>query len=291
MLNKGLVFAMGSSLMFSIMNVFVKELSKTMGTGEIIFVRSFIGVVIILLIMRSCDIHFSHKDIPTLFFRGIVGGTSMFFLFMAIAGMHLGDVAILQQLSAFFVLIISFVYLKEKLPTEAIMPLIVIVGGTCLILRPWEYNSFSIFAVFVIISAFLGAVAYTTIHKLFESGGHNSWEIVFYFLFCSMIVGIISMYNDARMPTTYEAVLLVSIGITSLLAQAMMTQAYGLANQILVSFIMYLGVFLNAIWGYVFFDEVMNTLSIVGGVLIIGGSLYLTVSKSKKNKRVQSSRN
>ena len=289
MINKGLIFAMGSSLMFSLMNVMVKEISKSMGTGEIVFVRSLIGVIAILIIMKSCDIHFSNKDIPMLFLRGFVGGVSMFFLFVAISGMHLGDVSILQQLSAFFVLLISLFYLKEKLPAKAILPLVIIVVGTCLILRPWEYNSFSLYAIFAIISAFLGAVAYTTIHKLFARGGHNSWEIVFYFLFCSMIVGLIIMYNNMQIPTTYEGMLLIGIGITSLLAQALMTQAYGLANQILVSFIMYLGVFLNVLWGYVFFDEIMNTLSIIGGVLIIGASLYLTISK-KQNQRVQNKR-
>lgn len=282
MLNRGLVFAMLSAFTFSIMNVMVKEISLTMATGEIVFVRSLIGVIIILIIMKSCHIGFSKKDVPTLVFRGIVGGTSMFLLFVAISGMHLGDVSILQQLSAFFVLLISIFYLKEKMPPNAVLPLIIIILGTCLILRPWQYNSFSVYALFAIGSAFLAAVAYTTIHKLFEKGGHNSWEIVFYFLFFSMLVGLAAMYGNCRLPTTYEAVLLIGIGITSLLAQAFMTQAYGLANQILVSFIMYLGVFLNAIWGYVFFNEIMNILSITGGIFIIGGSLYLTVSKQKK---------
>lgn len=270
-----------SSLMFSIMNVFVKEASKTMGTGEIVFVRSFIGIIAILIIMKYCHLHFSHKDIPTLILRGFAGGVSMFLLFVAISGMKLGDVAILQQLSAFFVLIISVVYLKEKLPTKSILPLIIIVLGACFVLRPWEYSSFSIYALMAIASAFLIGVVVTTIHKLFEFGGHNSWEIVFYFLFFSMIVGLIAMINNYKMPTTYEWILLIAIGITSLLAQAFMTNAYGLANQVLVSFIMYLGVFLNILWGYLFFDEIMNVLSIIGGILIISSSLYLTISKQK----------
>lgn len=284
MFNQGLIFAMLSAFMFSIMNVMVKELSITMPTGEIVFVRSLIGVIIILLIMKSCQIKFSNQDIPMLFFRGIVGGTSMLLLFIAISGMKLGDVAILQDLSAFFVLLISIFYLKEKLPLKTIPPIIIIILGTCFILRPWEYDSFSIYALFAIFSAFLAAVAYTTIHKLFAHGGHNSWEIVFYFLFCSMIIGFIFMYDNYRLPNNYELILLIGIGITSLLAQTFMTQAYGLANQVLVSFIMYLGVFLNVLWGYVFFDEVMHTLSIIGGIFIIGGSFCLTLLKNKQNK-------
>lgn len=40
MFNRGLIFAILSAFMFSIMNVMVKEISQTMATGEIVFVRS-----------------------------------------------------------------------------------------------------------------------------------------------------------------------------------------------------------------------------------------------------------
>ena len=281
-MNRGLIFAMLASLMFSFMNVLVKEASRTVGTGEIIFVRSVISVVMILLIMRVLKIKFSHKDKGTLIFRGVVGGLSMCLIFLAVSGMNLGDASILQQLSAFFVLIISAVYLKEKLPAHTVLPLIIIVAGTCLILRPWEYCSFSVYALFAIASAFTGAVVYTTIHKLFENGGHTSWEVIFYLFLCSIFIGLAMMYNNCHMPTHYEWILLLGIAFTSLIAQNFMTQAYEFANQVLVSFVMYLGVFFNALWGYVFFGEVMHNLSIIGGVLVIGSSIYLSHKRAQK---------
>ena len=280
--NKGLVFAMSSALMFSVMNAFVKELSRTMGTGEIVFVRSLIGVIVILLVMKKCRISFSHHDIPALVFRGVAGGVSMYLWFYSMRGLPLADASILQQLSAFFVLLISIFYLKDKMPRSAIAPLCAIVLGACFVLRPWDYNSFSVYAVYAIISSFLVAAVYTTIHKLFDKGGHSSWEIVFYFLFFSTLIGAVTMIGSVKMPTTYEAVLLVAVGITSLLAQEFMTKGFEYANQVLVSFIMYMGIFLNALWGYVFFGEIMSLLSLIGGIFIIAGSLYLTIERRKK---------
>ncbi len=276
---------MGAALVFSIMNLMVKELSGSMGSGEIVFGRSIVGVVILLLIMKKYDIKFSHKDIPLLIFRGTMGGTGMFLIFTAISGMHLGDVAILQQLSAIFVIFLSALWLKEKIPSKAILPLVIIIAGTILLLRPWEYNSFSFYAILVILAAFLSAVAYTTIHKLFQSGGHNSWEIVFYFLLCSTVIGLTTMSENCHMPSSYEIVLMIGIGVASLLAQALMTQAYGTSNTVLVSFVLYLGVFFNILWGYLFFGEIMHILSVIGGLLIIGGSIYLTLVKQKNNKK------
>ena len=281
-MNRGLIFAMLSSLAFSFMNVFVKEASQTINTGEIVFIRSLLNVIMVLVIMRIAKIKFSHKDRKTLIFRGVVGGLSMSLIFLAVSGMNLGDVSILQQLSAFFVLIISAVYLREKLPAHTILPLIIIVLGTCLILRPWEYSSFSVYALFAIASAFTGAVVYTTIHKLFENGGHSPWEVIFYVMFCSIFIGLATMYNDCRMPTNHEWIILLAVAITSLIGQNFMTQAYAYANQVLVSFVMYLGVFFNALWGYVFFGEVMHNLSIIGGVLVIGSSIYLSHKRAQK---------
>ncbi|WP_196604136.1 DMT family transporter [Pectinatus haikarae] len=281
MLNRGLILAVGAALSFSIMNIMVKSLSFSMGSGEIVFGRSVIGIIVLLFIMKEFDIKFSNKDIPALVFRGAVGGMSMFLIFIAISGMHLGDVAILQQLSAIFVLFLSAVWLKEKIPPKTFLPLLAIGAGTMLLLRPWEYNSFSIYAILAVFSAFLAALAYITIHKLFEGGGHNSWEIVFYFLFCSMLIGIAGMAGNYHSPDTKEMFLLAGIGIVSLLAQALMTQAYGSANAVLVSFVLYTGIFFNALWGYLFFGEIMHFLSVMGGVFIIGGSMYLTMAKKK----------
>lgn len=286
-MNRGLLYAIGSTILFSVMDVMVKQLSTIMDSSEIVFGRSAIGIIVLLIIMKSGGIKFSHKDFPALVFRGAVGGMSMYLLFLSISGMRLGDVAILQQLSAIFVLLLSALWLKQKLPGKTYPPLLVIIFGAALVLRPWEYSSFSGYAVFMIMSAFLSAVAYITISKLFESGGHNSWEIVFYFLFCSMLIGGVGMTGHFTYPNVNESILLIGIGTVSLLAQALMTQSYGCANAVLVSFVFYLEVFFNVLWGYFLFNEAMYGLSIAGGVLVIGGSVYLTIMKNADKKQRQ----
>ena len=125
------------------------------------------------------------------------------------------------------------------------------------------------------------AVIYTTIHQLFAKGGHSSWEIVSYLFFFSTIIGAIQMIYDFHWPDTREWIILIGIAIVSLIAQVWMTQAYGTANQVLVSFIMYLGVFLNMLWGAVFFDEEIGFMTASGGILIIGSSIFLTLHREK----------
>jgi drug/metabolite transporter (DMT)-like permease len=61
-----------------------------------------------------------------------------------------------------------------------------------------------------------------------------------------------------------------------------MTMAYAAANPVVVSFVAYISVFFNALWGYVIFDEVLTILTIAGGIGIIGGSMYLTKLKNDR---------
>ena len=221
---------------------------------------------------------------PSLLLRGILGGISICLIFYAISGMPLGDVSILQQLSAFFVLLISAFYLHEPPPKYAFLPLILIVAGACLVLKPWGYSSYSFYACMAILSAFFGGIVFTTIHQLFAKGGHNSWEIVCYLFIFSMLIGAGLMVYDFHWPDSREWILLIGVGISSLLAQVFMTEAYGTANQALVGFIMYLTVFLNIIWGKLFFNESIDVLSLCGGVLIIGSSVYLTMHRRNREQ-------
>lgn len=273
-----------SSLAFSIQNVIVKELSVTMSTGEIAFFRGFLSAILILGLMRLQHIHFSKSDRPTLWFRGIMGGAGMICIFYALRGMPLADVSILSQLSAFFVMLFAAIFLKEVLPKGAALPLVVIVAGACLVVRPWNFSSFNIYSLFVLAQALFAAAAYTTISKLTGSGRHHQYEIVFYFLVCAAISGAALMGFDFQMPNGKEWLMYIALGIITVIAQIWMTDAYSYANPVVVSFVAYIAVVFNAMWGYLIFDEVITLMTVAGGLCIIGGSMYLTKLKHDRIK-------
>ncbi|WP_156208577.1 DMT family transporter [uncultured Megasphaera sp.] len=278
-MNKGVIYMILSALSFSIQNVIVKELSYTMGTGEIAFFRGLFSAIIILGMMKAQGIHFSKEDRGTLLFRGVMGGSGMICLFIALGGMPLADVSILSQLSAFFVMIFAAIFLKEVMPKNSFIPLVVIVIGACMVVRPWNFSSFNIYSIFVLIQAICAAAAYTTISKLTGSGKHHQYEIVFYFLACACLSGIILMGGNFQVPTAWEWFLYIALGVITVIAQVLMTDAYACANPVVVSFVAYIAVFFNAFWGFAIFDEVMTTMTILGGICIVGGSMYLTKLK------------
>ena len=65
---------------------------------------------------------------------------------MCIRDRTLGDSQILSQLAAFFMCILSPIFLKEKLPKEAIPGLVVISLGTLCVVQIWNFDSFNVYA-------------------------------------------------------------------------------------------------------------------------------------------------
>lgn len=287
-MNRGVIYAVLAALSFSLQNATVKELSVTMGTGEIAFFRGTLSAIIIIVLMKIQDVHFSHEDRPTLILRGIFGGLGMICLFYGLRGVPLADASILSQLSAFFVMLFAAVFLKELIPKGAILPLAVIVCGASLVVRPWHFDAFNVYSLFVLAQAVLAAAAYTTVSRLTASGKHHQYEIVLYFLICAAVAGAVLMGRDFRMPDMTEWGFCIALGIFSVLGQIWITRSYMYGNAVVVSFVAYIAVFFNSLWGYVFYGEIMTAMTLTGGILIIGGSMYLTKLKhdriSARNK-------
>ncbi|MCR5085345.1 MAG: DMT family transporter [Succinivibrionaceae bacterium] len=271
-----------SSLCFALLNVVVKHLCGSWGTGQVAFMRGLFSTVMVAAIMLATHQGLSRHDIPTLTLRGVLGGCGMLLIFYALSGMPMGDVSILTQLSSFFVIIFAALFLHERLRASILPKLAIIVAGACVILQPWNFSSFNIYACFALGNAIFSAAAMTTISTLAHSGRHNSYEIVLYFLVCATIAGAIAMGGDFTMPTPTQFLLCLLMGALTVLAQVTMTLGYAAASPVVASFCQYSGVFFNVLLGFAFFGERLGADSLLGGILIVGGSMLLTRDRHRK---------
>jgi len=280
-MNRGVILAVLSSFTFSIMNVLVKLISSSIPSNEIAFFRGLIGTILIVFIMKWNKIEFSKSQRPLLFLRGILGGLYMVTYFYAISTMKLGDASILAHLSGIFVMIFSAMFLKETLPRKTIILIPVIILGACFIINPLRYSTYSIYAIFGVLSAILSAAAAITIRQLAKTKLHHNFEIVFYFLVASTIVAIPLMWNNFVIPTLQESLILLVLGVVSLLAQLFLTGAFSHENAVIVEIVRYIGLFFNALWGFMIWKEVLTIYSVIGAVLIVSSSIILSREKAR----------
>ncbi len=89
-MNQGALLAIFASLIFSVMNALVKTIADDIPTGEIVFFRSSIGCLLVLLLMYRHGVAFSREDRPLLVLRGTMGGLYLICYFLQHRPPHAG---------------------------------------------------------------------------------------------------------------------------------------------------------------------------------------------------------
>lgn len=144
----GVVTTLLASLSFTFMSACAKWLPE-MPSGEMTLFRGIVGLFFIpLLCLQTKEHFFSGKHKWMLCLRGLFGSIALFFYFLSIEGLTLGDSQILSQLAAFFMCLLSPLFLKEKLPCQAIPGMLAIAVGTLCMVQIWNFNAFNIYTLF-----------------------------------------------------------------------------------------------------------------------------------------------
>ncbi|MFG6494693.1 DMT family transporter [Fictibacillus sp. UD] len=282
MMMNGVWLAVLSSFIFSIMNALVKAVSLTIPYSETVFFRSLIGTIIIFIIMRRKKVPFSKKGIPMLAVRGIFGALYLLAYFYTIAKIPLADASILAHLSPFFAVLLAGIFLKEKVPITLMYVLPAVLLGAYMLIDPQEFSSYSLYAFIGVVAAFFAACAATSIRYLSQK--HHAYEIVFYFLATATVVSIPLMWNDFVIPSLIELFYLICIGVVSLIGQLFLTSAFTHENVVVVEITRYIGIVFNAFWGFLFWMEVPDTNTVMGGILIIASCIFLSRRKELEAK-------
>ena len=281
----GIMMAVFSSLVFSVMNALIKAASSRIPSNEIVFFRSVIGTVILIFLMKKQNMKMPDMRDKMLLSRGFLGALYMVAYFYTISNMPLLDAIVLVNLSPIFSLVFSRVFLKEKLPPKVFLILPLIFTGALLTIKPFGYSTYSAVALFGVLAAMFSGSAGTMIRHLGKT--YHTLEIIFAFMFVSTFISLILMWKTFVVPTPLELFYLICIGVVSLLAQIFLTKAFTHENAVVVEVVRYIGIVFNALWGLLLWKEVPDTLTVAGAAFIITGCITLTNLKMKEKIKLK----
>jgi len=280
MIKKGLLYSLLSAVLLSTMNLFVKMLGSSIPSGEIAFFRGLFGTVAVLVVMYMKGIRFSTEDRGLLIMRGLYGGFGMVCNFIALVHMKMSDATILFQTSGIFVFIFSALFLKEAVPKGAGKWLILIFLAVMVMVNPFSYESFTWYAVIALLGAALSAAAYTTIRSISKHGQHSNFEIMAYFLVTGMIAGLVTT-DGFVLPQGVEWLIILAIGSITVVAQFFLTGAFIATNAVVAQFLQYIGVFISAFYGFLFFGESLAIETVLAGIAMFIASVMLARLKEQ----------
>jgi drug/metabolite transporter (DMT)-like permease len=110
--------------------------------------------------------------------------------------------------------------------------------------------------------------------------------ISFFFSFSIMILSFFTFYQNWIMPNMIDLILLSMIGILGGLANLWLSQSYKLSEVSLVSPLKYLALIFAIIFGYLIWDEIPTSKTLIGALLVIFSSFIIFKREMTLKKRV-----
>ncbi len=276
---QGILLILVSSLFFAIMAAAVKAVPN-IPLPEKIFFRNVIGLVAVGIPMARQGISFKPNNTKLVLLRFVLGLSGVAMYYQSISMLQLSDAVIINKLSPFFVLILSVIFLKEKIKQYQIGALVLAIAGAMLVVKP-GFNFDLLPAVIGITGAFFAGSAYTTIRKL--SAFDKPQVIVFYFCLLSTLATIpFIVAGQFVVPTWTELGFLLIIGLAALMAQIAMTNAYRHAPASQLAIYTYANVVFSIFFGIVLWAEIPDLWTLAGAGIIITASLINTYGNFKQ---------
>ena len=276
---KGIFCIIIAGFGFALMSLFVK-LSGDLPSIQKGFFRNIIAVFISSIPLIK---HWKVINIPrnntgwlVLISRSVFGTIGLVLNFYAISHISLADSSIIQKLSPFIIIILSYIFFKEEMTRFQVFAIIIAFIGITLIIKPSGNNIISMGALAALLGALCAGIAYTCVRYL---GTHNiSGEfIIFFFSSLSSLMLLPYLILDYRTMTYYQLSMLLLAGISATIGQYGVTFAYKFAAAKNISVFDYSQVLFSGIFGYMFFGEFPDFQSLIGYVIVISVGIVLVL--------------
>ena len=276
---KGILCIIIAGFGFALMSLFVK-LSGDLPSMQKGFFRNIIAVFISSIPLIK---HWKVINIPrnntgwlVLISRSVFGTIGLVLNFYAISHISLADSSIIQKLSPFIIIILSYIFFKEEMTKFQVFAIIIAFIGITLIIKPSGNNIISMGALAALLGALCAGIAYTCVRYL---GTHNiSGEfIIFFFSSLSSLMLLPYLILDYRTMTYYQLLMLLLAGISATIGQYGVTLAYKFAAAKNISVFDYSQVLFSGIFGYMFFGEFPDFQSLIGYIIVISVGIVLVL--------------
>jgi drug/metabolite transporter (DMT)-like permease len=306
----GISCAVGGSVMLSLNDLFIKQLSDDYALHQVILVRAFVGLAFILGYMRFAGLKLSSLKtrLPKLhLIRATIVMLSNVGYFLGLAAMPIADAAAIGFVAPILVTLISVVVLGERVGWHRWGAVIMGLVGVIIMLRP--EGEFRWAAVLILFSALCYASTQNMTRHMKET--ESTVTINFYtqiaFIVVSVCMGVwvgdghLSGSGDASLaflfrpwiwPPMGDWLFFVGTGVSVAAGGMLMGHAYRTNPPGLIAPFEYTSMPLAVIYGLVFFGTFPDAQGWIGIALIVGAGLYTlyreTVRRTPKAEGPQS---
>jgi drug/metabolite transporter (DMT)-like permease len=277
-MSEGVKQMITASIFFSLMNLLVKFVPHIPAL-ELVFFRCLISLIITLYLLRKAKVSIFGNNKKVLILRGVFGITALTMFFITLQNMPMASAVTIQYLSPLFTSLFGITLLSEKVKSSQWLFFAISFVGV-IVVKGFDSNISLLMFCFGLGGAIFSGLAYNCIRML-KSTDHPYVVVLYFPLIGLPITGVYSAINWV-MPTGYDWLYILGIGVFTQIAQIRMTKALQSERIAKVSSVRYLGLFYALFFGFVFFGETYSWQSIIGMLLVILGVVFSLLTKRRK---------
>ena len=192
--------------------------------------------------------------------------------FYAVDHLNIADANILNKLSPFFAILMSYFVLKEKANKVEWLCVAAAFTGALFVVKP-SFSMEFVNAMIGVLGGFGAGVAYTFVRKLGKQGERGP-VIVMVFSAFSCICTLPFFIFQYEPMSAQQWMILILAGCSAAGGQIFITKAYTKAPAKEISVFDYTQVIFAALLGFVFLGQIPDWMSVIGYIIIIGSAVF-----------------
>lgn len=287
----GIAIKISSTCCMAVMFAIVKIVSQRLPSGEIVFMRCLVSMLVMLGVIwwgRDGLRGLRTSDPWGHFLRSLLGATSMFLSFYAIAHMPLASASAISFTTPIMITILAALLLREATSLPRWIAVGLGIVGVLVIM--WEQlqhaggdSSLPLGASAALLSAMLAAAAMIALRRIAQRERPD--RITFYFMLTGMVMGLVSMPFGWVWPQGEDVLLLVVAGVVGGFGQLLMSLSYKYAQASVLAPLDYLNLLWLTLIGAFLLDDPIGPAFFAGSALIVVGGLLVATERAPRQGR------
>jgi drug/metabolite transporter (DMT)-like permease len=281
----GPLFMLAAALLFTVLNLLVKQLGPQYTVWHIGFFRFFGGVLVLVLVFGRGGNPYRGHNMRLLVIRGCTGSAAFLSIVTAIRLLPVSTAMVIFYAFPAFSAIFSYLIYGDRISKAEIGCIVLVVMGIGVIFDfRWEGHFFG--QLMALSGATFAGLTVTLIKTLREKNG----PVIIYLYFCTMgmLITLPRYALDPLLPATgMEWGMVLGIVFTSITAQLMMNQGFFYCRGWEGGVFMSSEVVFTAIVGITLLGDPASWRFWTGGVLIFGSAVALNRFKANHGKRAR----
>ncbi len=276
--------------------VVIKFLGNEYTVIQLAVFRNIAGVIPLFILILFTKEYISvfknlnNKFIVLSFFRGLAFLSMNIFIFISVINLEFATAMVLTFSSPFFIVILSIIFLKDKVGIYRWSAIFIGFFGVVLIVQPGS-DIFSFYSIFPILTAI--AWALSVIILKFIPDGHSTAKIQLYTLIFNVIGGVVLFLlttGHAEIKSIQDFFLMTLTGILGGTAAILFIYSYRLISASKMASFEYFGIPSSFVLGWLFFNEAPWEQLFPGVFVIVFAGMIIIWRDKVKQKKTKVSR-